>query len=741
MSTSSEVDTGEGAKLPSQKEPSTATATTTDVAINEKTSVIGENCIWNILAGQQNQEEMDATDWTFLRQIEHPRDTMVKRRNELGLGGETLTSSREGLKVLRRAFYLSKLDIQKHEPLNEAIRKRLERADEEGEARKLSAPVSTSNRELRRRAILVPEETLAMFAGTSETFFPAENLFHLRLFFGCRVRVTSAVESVGHYRKVILTGSPLAVKRVEQRFKRMQERQEQGDPLVQIQKPIFPVMPSEPLAQPGAFKPLFRGVWHNTSGSRRPVAPTKKNRRPPASVKDCLERVQELTESLPIRHDSGTTHQNLIATTLSDLFGNEDTQHVMSTTALNTAISYLLRHGMLSSAKEIISFVEHLATVDTYNILLKSAAARQNLVEFYRVLGAMSRSGVSPNAFTWMAYLDCLVSPAAKLDVIQLMGQKGFLQNSSVNRNLLRQMNIELFTTHLDKGGNLDEYVNAIASTPGLQTFPARINGQMIGVLAKRGDLRSVNRLLEFCVKHGLPLSSTAMNQVIRALRDDTSSAVRLIIFYLNSRTRKRCNNTDLDEGTYQLLFLSAFRNKHYNTCRVLWRYACMGKKVTWNMRKAVSFFLTQNIEREGLSQEENNWYTSAAKVMVGVDLHLPDYPLKAQLLQHIPPEFHENPIVSLMDHVPDGDKREKQRLIARTILKRDLDIGPWSQPKYPLARLLEAAQKLDSKWQDVTPSTIWRLQNAIHIPLKGEDPTLQKEKEEKPRLEDGLTG
>jgi hypothetical protein len=176
----------------------------------------------------------------------------------------------------------------------------------------------------------------------------------------------------------------------------------------------------------------------------------------------------------------------------------------------------------------------------------------------------------------------------------------------------------------------------------------------------------------------------------------------------------------ELNQETYARLFINARRNKHYNICRVLWRYACMNEAVSRTMRDDVTFLLFHNVAREGLAEQDKLWWTCAGKVLVGVDLHLPDFPFKNDLLRTIPPEFHDNPVASFLTPLRlEGEERSKQRLAAKAIVKHDVEIGPWYRPTYSLAHMLEVAAELDKQWVGVPRPAKWLMQNAIQVPVE----------------------
>ncbi|KAL2868347.1 uncharacterized protein BJX67DRAFT_380152 [Aspergillus lucknowensis] len=729
------VDTGENAEHSARnKAPATATSASGSrdaVKDGYSTQLVGANGIFDAFAGlkSENDEWMDLLfdrPWRFITR----RDAL--RRNRRGISREQVSRDtavqgqralrhklppRENRKVLRRAFWMRKVAPEERVVLYKRLRKMLEAVERRGEARDWKTVNPASKRESQRREILVPDETVAILAGISKEFMAAGNIWYVLLHHGCKVHVLPAAESVGQYRKVILSGSDWVTKLIESRIKQTQELQERGDALIDIRKPPVPVFPSlQALERKGSSPPLVRGVWHLRADSRPPVLLNLvvSNSKSLSTVRDFVEHVEQLTNSLPGSNTNGPPHPKRVALALWALFTNEEKRHLISTTALNIAVSFLVKHGLRSYAQGLFVRGEHVLTIDTFNILLNSAASRQHLPFFSRVLRIMARLRIRPNASTWLAYLDCLVSPTARTNLVRQMEQKGYLQDPTVMRQVLLHMIQDLFAQHLKDGRSVDEFVRKAVKTVGRAWFPASLTTQMFRVTAQLRDVSAMRRLLEVCKENGLPVTSATICQVIRFFPNDTFSALDCALQCLENA------NWKLSKEAYEQLFLNAFRNRHYNICRVLWRYACMDGAVTYGMRSEVSFFLTQNVGKKGVPEQENIWRTSAGKVIVGVDLHLPKYPLQKSLLKNIPTEFHGNPVSSLMGNsMLQGVERTKQRRAATAIIKHDIEIGSWYTPKYPLANMLEAAAQLDKEWSDVPRPRNWLMQNAIHVPVE----------------------
>ncbi|RDW86440.1 uncharacterized protein DSM5745_03082 [Aspergillus mulundensis] len=573
-----------------------------------------------------------------------------------------------------------------------------------------------NNPALQRREIYVPDETIAFLAGVSIKFSQSENVWFMGLHGDCRVHVLPTSESLGVNRKVVLIGFPRAVTSAMKSIMTVKERQEKGDPLVDIQKPPVPIFPSRlSLAKEGPTEGSWsltkiRGVWAHDPRPSVALDALIDSPHKISTVRQFMEHVEQLTRSEPTPGHS-TPHRTRVAGALRYLFLDRNMQHLISTTAVNVAISYLLKQKYRDIVRALFNRVGHVATIETFNILLKSVAKTQNIESFCSILAVMARLRVAPDIRTWLALLDSLILPTQKAYLVKLMERRGYLKDPYILRSVLQFMVKDLFKEHLRAGGSVNDFFQRTVMVSGSNWFPPSLTKQMFAVTANLGNVRAMRKLLKLCKGSQVPLDSTVAYEIINLFPNDTYSAVYYVLQCLDS------SSPDLDSLTYERLFVNAFHNKHYNICRVLWRYACMNESTTKPMRDTMTFLLMQNKATESMSEQEKLWWTSAGKVIAGVCLHRPEYPLKQDLLKSIPSEFHDSPLSAFVNRATlEGKEREDQRRAARAIIKHDYEVGPWFRPILSIGPMLEAALQLDTDWGSVPRPTNWLIQNAIYI-------------------------
>ncbi|KAB8269828.1 hypothetical protein BDV30DRAFT_229528 [Aspergillus minisclerotigenes] len=577
----------------------------------------------------------------------------------------------------------------------------------------------------KHKEMLLPEETVALLAGATDMAMK-ENVWYVPVHNGCKVHVLHPRESEGQYRKVVLSGSERVVELVGDRIAHAKSLQEMGDPLVDIRKPPIPVFPSlETMARKNIPIPIIRGVWDFYKSAKDPanlgtLLPLSQNL---SSVREFAEHVDEVARSLPSHKASPEySHQKQVAKSLLSLFQNERYHGYLSTAALNTALSFLLDHEFVRYARMIFLRAEHVVTVDSFNILLKFAAQKQDMRLFRQFLLTMPRLNIRPNPYTWLTFLDCLVSPKAKANLVSRMMQKGYLNESSAMRTALQVTIQNTFRAHLESGKSVDSFFNMLIETQGTNWFPPSLINQMLNVAARRKDFSAMERLLQICKQQGFAVKGSTVNQIVLLFRKDIFSLLRFLFRFIDRPERV------LTKDSWEKLFLMAFKGRHYNICRVLWRYACMYRGVTYNMRQSVLTSLLRNTPfRKTGGQYNQLWLTSAGKVIVGIDLHLPNYPLNESFADLVPSEFSRNPVASLATGFkPTGGEREKQQLLASKLTLRDTEVGPMYRPSRSLNIMLEAAAVLDQEWNTVPRPTQWLMQNAIKVSVKRKSDYLQ---------------
>ncbi|KAJ5095552.1 hypothetical protein NUU61_004908 [Penicillium alfredii] len=592
-------------------------------------------------------------------------------------------------------------------------------------------PRNGSKKPSKYKEMHVPEETVALLAGVTDMTMN-ENIWQVPIHNGCRVHVLDAQQGDGRNRKVILSGSERVVEVVADRIMRAQNLQSVGDPLVEIGKSPVPVYGSlTAMARRNIPAPVIRGVWNWSDDWANPMRlENVLAARPPlTSVRGFNEYVEDLVSAGKLKyqlkardrtddnnsrtHTTPHTHQD-IARQLVALFKQDVNHKYFSTAAMNHALAFLCDHELLQAARTVFLLAEHLATTDTYNILLRCAARRQDIKGFRGLLYSMSRAHFRPNAHTWLSLLSALVTPSDKAKLITHMARNGYISEINTIRSVLQQTIHDSLLVHLESGQDIDSFIHLMTNTWGANWLSSSLISQMFNVTVRLKDFSATDRLMRICMEHGLAVDSTSLTHILRLFRADIFSALKYTFQFMNRPLFR------LAPETWEKLFLVAYKGRHYNICRVLWRYACMGNAVSYKMKQSVLSSLTRNTPRKKGSDISTIWSLSAGKVIVGLDLHHETYTIKDSILEGLPAEFRDKPLLYLSSgFMPQGENRDRQLRLAADLVLRDVELGASQyKPMHSLPIMLEAAALLDLEWHGKPWPLPWMMQNAIQVPI-----------------------
>ncbi|KAJ5953132.1 hypothetical protein N7454_000028 [Penicillium verhagenii] len=589
-------------------------------------------------------------------------------------------------------------------------------------------PRTKLRRSTKSKELQIPEETVALLAGVMNTSLN-ENIWYVHVRNGCKVRILHPSESDGAHRKVILTGSEHVMETVEGLIKNAQASQDAGDPLVDIRKPPVPIfLEREILSRKNITIPKIRGTWNFRRLGERPLRlkDVLASRSSLNTVKDFAEHIEDLTNAkepsnglLKSQKVQWSPDAKQISRHILNLFRDASYHPIISTAALNRALEFMCKHEQLSAARIVFVGAEHVATVDTYNVLLRSAAQRHDTWAFRKFLAMMPRSNIRPNAETWLALLAALTTSKSKASLITHMVQRGLMADVKVIRTALQLTIQDSLLVHLESGQDVESFVALMEKTHGANWFSPSLLGQMFSVAARCKDFSATDALLKVCTENGFAIDSSILNQILLMCRANILTALN----YTFECAKSPCFH--FVPQIWERLFLIAFKGQNYNICRVLWRYACMDGSVTRRMMQTVISSLTRNVSfKKSTNQMSKIWATDAAKVIVGIDTHLEDYKIADSALKEIPSEFHDTPLAFLTSgYMPDGEQRLHQMNLAKYLVGRDLSHGArFYTPVNDISIMLQAAAIIDGDWKGVPRPLTWKMQNAIQVPIKRDE-------------------
>ncbi|PWY92580.1 hypothetical protein BO70DRAFT_425260 [Aspergillus heteromorphus CBS 117.55] len=574
------------------------------------------------------------------------------------------------------------------------------------------------------KELLLAEETLALMTGVTET---SENIWIVPIHHGCKIHALDSSKSKGHLRRVIVSGSERVVEVVCDRIMEAKRKQMECDPLIEIPLSPVPIIPRRDATEGTEDEPtLVRAEWDFDSPSYTPTRLDKLLECRPdfTTVREFTEHVTDLTLSLPAfktRKKLGREeprppdHPTEVTRQLVSLFEDKEYHSLLSTGALNTALSYLLRHEQLKAVRSIFTQGEHLVTVDTFNILLGAMARRQDLHYFGIYLQHMGRLQIRPNSSTWIAFFNCLVAPEAKAALATYLLMRGHLKTPQAMGQVVRGTVQNTFRKHLESGQSVNSYVQRTETACGNQ-FNGSLIASMFGVINQLKNFEAAKELFELCMQRGFTLNSHSHHQLLGLWRSNILDPVQYLI-------RAPPHPLHFTNYLFGRLFLTAYSARYYNICRVAWLYACMSGKVTPDMRQTLIFSLTRNLANKDNARHVSvaHWKFTSGRAIVGIDAHESKYTLNQDLVARLPPEYHNDPLMYLSRGFEPYEKKERtlQQLLAREIIYYDMAVGRKRVPEVPLSIMLDAACKLDAAWEAKPYPLPWVMNNAIHVPVR----------------------
>ncbi|KAK2763806.1 hypothetical protein FQN54_009424 [Arachnomyces sp. PD_36] len=572
-----------------------------------------------------------------------------------------------------------------------------------------------------QKAIYLSEEELNVLAGSS-----SENKWMISSRSGCWIHVLKSEESEGLHRKTILSGSPRAIELAEEsiatqlKSRGLGESSPAGSPRI---------LPSSNLGQ---GPPLIRSVWIEPRRETRTskVGPIRPDEIPVPEKWTTLkfaEYVQALTDIEVPRtvnrqlYKEGESHVGVLDKMLYDLFNDPANEMLLSTRAVNLALSWLHNHRCVPTVRALFPKLTPFLTVESFNFILRSVAADKNMQAFSYYLELMEKLDIQVDGKTWVAFVKALSHQKLRSRAVSYMKGSGLLDKPNTLRLIASTTAGEKLTSHLNRGGNAKSFLKKLNKEWGVGWLSVTAVNGLIHSAIKLGDWGSCLEIIRFCQEQNLRLNVRTMNISLTFFRKKGLMTPALQLFHYMTK------RYDIEHNymTTQTLFSTAWRTRNYNLCRVLWRYMCMKGDVTFDTENRVFHSLLKNTIKTGLDK----WVVSAGKVMVGVDPDTSSLMSKFEFLKdEIDPRTGKpitDPVMYLVGHKPDGPERKQQRELAKAMLHRDLDAARKFVPEKSLQEMLDEASLKDREWElkrltmGVGINTPYFIRKAVEVPVK----------------------
>jgi pentatricopeptide repeat protein len=608
-------------------------------------------------------------------------------------------------------------------------------------------------KEVEGEEIWLSRSTLILLCGT-----PAANSWVHEMRGGCEVQVTDSRPSSGTSRHVLLRGSPQAVALTKEQFLSLEKTIEgQGEehsgltPIVLQNETVTrsemgspkTIAESNPSPRSDAVVP-FRFVLARNRRSLKHEEYRLLDDSPSQhaySVPSFLHCVEDLTTMkiprLERRHVYGPRderHNNVVANFLYRLFTEINTARFASALALDLALGFLGKHDELyhHTTTLYIQYRRSRLTLlpITYNHVLKAMFSQNDMMKFRDVLDDLCAEGHKPDCKIWLTLLKSESSMARKDIIVDWMGRRNLLGNA-----LLRgQVAAEIVSAELRKIDDYNAYADRFIAATDARFGKDWMSGPPVAqILRACADLKAWAMAREIFMKaqeRNVVFDAT-ITSVILTVMQRRGSLRDSLDFFRSHFVRTVGRN---DQALIPILFVTAWRHRFHNVCRVLWRYAAVRGVTTYKMENLVTESLLRNQDvaipstnSKDLTIATKEWWRRAGKVIVGTHLDTKGFEQFFNLIEQLPGSKATNPMLWLAQYVPEGEPRDQQLSLACVMLHRDLEA--WKQFAPPssqrLFKLLSDAYAMDVEWKGegigldcVDKSTQWMIENAIEVPL-----------------------
>ena len=442
------------------------------------------------------------------------------------------------------------------------------------------------------------------------------------------------------------------------------------------------------------------------------------------SFADVIETLTTMQIPRQLRRElyEGTeTHNHAVARVIESLFSDPRSTPYISSRALNAALNFTCKHTeivdtsnfLFQKAKSIGLSLQ----ADTFNILMEESLRQNKLSHYQSLLADMRRMGIVPNGMTWLALLRVTKSRTGHRAILQHLRQK-WPKDSMVWQQVALELISNDFAKHVRLEKSFYYFVDFMDQSLPSAWLSARCINRMLMVCAKHKLWDIVPRIVEFGERRGGYFNTATQTRLLSVFQKRGS--IRDSIDLLESDFAKTVGRDSA--FAIPTVFITAWNNRFYNVCRVLWRYAAVNGIITSTMQNVVTLSLTKNND-ESSDSGSHLWRMTAGKVIAGMDLKTPDLGAGYRFLSK---EGLRDPMKVLAQWTPDDGPRQEQLALAVTIIQRDLTAYKrfWHFRSEQLFDLLRKAYEMDCDWMHNKKvrrysDLSWMIESAIEVPLQ----------------------
>ncbi|KAL2757924.1 hypothetical protein ACRALDRAFT_2040246 [Sodiomyces alcalophilus JCM 7366] len=309
---------------------------------------------------------------------------------------------------------------------------------------------------------------------------------------------------------------------------------------------------------------------------------------------EALTKAQMPRDTAVSLYGSVWNAEKVVLGLIKDVFHLDEAQSSLSTRALKTALRFIQPFGMIyrPSTRELLKRAEDVGLpldTEVFNILLEGNVKVRDLRNFGVVLDRMLAARFHPNLRTWDLLLRIVEDTTVHEHIIREMERCNLLNDPRATRVVATKLVLrDLDRARRDwKGARAFLAEQDTRYGRGWMTKTAM--HKLLNELGRLGKFASCLELLdEVMARNAIKPNITTLNIILAHARVQREPAVAVAALY-----RFHKLGVPLDESSYTRLFGLAVQLRKPNAMGLIWRLACLDRKVTWHMWKRVSEMYT----------------------------------------------------------------------------------------------------------------------------------------------------
>ncbi|POS83100.1 hypothetical protein EPUL_004179, partial [Erysiphe pulchra] len=415
-----------------------------------------------------------------------------------------------------------------------------------------------------------------------------------------------------------------------------------------------------------------------------------------------LEYVEDITAFDPSCHLLRFIHPPLSSTKsnycdcimniIRKLIDSPITNSLFSRLTFHRAMNYFLRKNRLEYIRELfhnMKFIGIKCTTETYNIMLRASAIKEDYHSFHFILNMMLRDGFRPDGRTWIAFIMAVPDLEIKYHLLKKMKEKSLLSKTKTLQDVVEQLVEYDLLTSINKGQDDSAFLDEMNSRYGSKWLSVDVANRILTVYGRYLLTDRAIYFLDYMEQCSIYPDTWSINILLNSCSLSPNPLLALIKLISLKNFR---DILEPHQETSRILFKMARMTRSYNMAKVVWRYACLSATTTSRMRHQVSQSLKKSLSA-GKDHKNLIWGRDIGCIILG--------PMKQQhpifLASKTSSKAFEDQSSSRLNLDSSISLDEK---CIQEIINYDLQIFKNWRPSNPFGETLWLALRVDLAWK-----------------------------------------